>query len=60
MGIPKNSINTPLELTKEEILEKLNKLVEENERIKQNNLDNKLQLIESRTKLQQILEILNK
>ena len=58
-GIPKNSINTPLELTRQEILEKLNHLVNENKRLTENNQSIKLQLIEDREKLQKILKILN-
>ena len=57
-GIPKNSINTPLELTRQEILEKLNHLVNENKRLTENNQDIKFQLIAEREKQQEILKIL--
>ena len=53
--IPKNSINTPLEKN-----EKLEKLRNENDRVRQNNVDLKLQIIEARKKLQQINKLLNK
>ena len=53
--LPKNSINTPLE--KNEQLEYFKK---ENMRVRENNVKLKLQLIESRQKLQSILEIINK
>ena len=59
MGIPKNSINTPLDLPKEEILEKLNHLVTENKRLSENNQDIKFQLIAERKKQQEIIKILN-
>ena len=58
-GIPKNSINTPLEPTRQELLEKLQNLVVENQRLSTNSNDIKLQLIEEREKLQKILKILN-
>ena len=58
-GIPKNSINTPLQTTRQELLEKLQELVIENERLSTNSNEIKLQLIEEREKLQKILKILN-
>lgn len=58
-AIPKNSINTPLTPTRQELLEKLQKLVTENERLSTNSNEIKLQLIEEREKLQKILKILN-
>ena len=58
-GIPKNSINTPLELTRQEILEKLNHFVSENKRLTENNQSIKFQLIAERQKQQEILKILN-
>ena len=51
--IPKNSINTPLENS-----DQLEYFKREHERLRENNLNLKLQLIESRKKLQSILEIL--
>ena len=58
-GIPKNSINTPLELTRQEILKKLNHFVSENKRLTENNQSIKFQLIAERQKQQEILKILN-
>ena len=58
MGLPKNSINTPLELTKQEILERLDRVNRENERLRSNSESIKLQLIESREKLNKIINIL--
>ena len=43
--IPKNSINTPLNKN-----EKIERLKKENERVRQNNVDLKLQIIEARQK----------
>ena len=51
--IPKNSINTPLEEN-----DQIQYLRKENERVRQNNLNLKMQLIESREKLQTILKII--
>ena len=59
-GIPKNSINTPLQPTRQEILEKLELLVDENKRLITNSNDIKLQLIEAREKLLKITNIINK
>ena len=53
--IPKNSINTPLEKN-----DKLERLKKENERVRQNNVDLKLQIIEERKKLNQINKLINK
>tara|TARA_R100001463_G_scaffold41706_1_gene87862 strand:- start:20 stop:250 length:231 start_codon:yes stop_codon:yes gene_type:complete len=53
-AMPKNSINTPLD--KSEQLEYFKK---ENIRVRENNVNLKLQLIESRQKLQTILQIIN-
>ena len=52
---PKNSINTPLEKN-----EKIEKLKKENERVRQNNVDLKLQIIEARKKINQINKLINK
>jgi hypothetical protein len=54
-NIPKNSINTPLK--KNERIERLKK---ENERVRQNNVDLKLQIIEARQKIKQINKLINK
>jgi|TARA_R100001015_G_C4555667_1_gene116532 hypothetical protein len=51
--IPKNSINTPLEEN-----DQIQYLRKENERVRENNLNLKMQLIESREKLQTILKII--
>lgn len=51
--IPKNSINTPLEEN-----DQIQYLRKENERVRENNFNLKMQLIESREKLQSILKII--
>jgi hypothetical protein len=51
--MPKNSINTPLEEN-----DQIQYLRKENERVRENNFNLKMQLIESRKKLQSILEII--
>lgn len=53
--IPKNSINTPLKKN-----EKLERLKKENERVRQNNMDLKLQIIEAKQKINQINKLINK
>lgn len=53
--IPKNSINTPLKKNK-----KIERLKKENERVRQNNIDLKLQIIEARQKIKQINKLINK
>ena len=53
--IPKNSINTPLKKN-----EKLERLKKENERVRQNNVDLKLQIIEAKLKIKQINKLINK
>ena len=53
--IPKNNINTPLKKN-----EKLERLKKENERVRQNNLDLKLQIIEAKQKINQINKLINK
>ena len=60
MGLPKNNINTPLDLTKEELMEKLESLIIEHRRVVSNSNDIKLQLIEEREKLNKITNIINK
>ena len=51
--IPKNSINTPLEEN-----DQIQYLRKENKRVRENNFNLKMQLIESRKKLQSILKII--
>ena len=53
--IPKNSINTPLKKN-----EKIERLKKENERVRQNNVDLKLQIIEAKQKINQINKLINK
>ena len=53
--IPKNSINTPMKKN-----QKIERLKKENERVRQNNVDLKLQIIEARQKLKQINKLINK
>ena len=60
MGLPKNNINTPLDLTKEQLMEKLESLITEHRRVVANSEDIMLQLIEEREKLMNILKIINK
>ena len=54
-AIPKNSINTPSE--KEELAKHYKK---EHERLIDNNLNLKMQIIEARQKIQKILKIIKK
>ena len=54
--IPKNSINTPLQLTEDELVEKLLEYQRENARLRNNNETYKLQYIELREKLYKLLE----
>ena len=53
--IPKNSINTPIKKN-----EKIEMLKKENERVRQNNVDLKLEVIEAKRKIKQIRELINK
>ena len=53
--IPKNSINTPLKKN-----QKIERLKKENERVRQNNLTLKLQIIEAKQKIKQIKQLINK
>jgi len=53
--MPKNSINTPLKKN-----QKIERLKKENERVRQNNVDLKLQIIEARQKINKINKIINK
>ena len=54
--IPKNSINTPLQLTEDELVQKLQEYKRDNARLRQNNETYKLQYIELREKLYKLLE----
>jgi len=51
--MPKNSINTPLEEN-----DQIQYLRKENERVRENNFNLKMELIESRKKIQSILKII--
>ena len=53
--IPKNSVNTPLNKN-----QKIERLKKEKERVRQNNVDLKLQIIEARQKINQINQLINK
>jgi len=53
--IPKNSVNTPLKKN-----QKIERLKKENERVRQNNVDLKLQIIEAKQKINQINKLINK
>ena len=54
-NIPKNSINTPLENS-----DQIEYFRKENNRVRENNVKLKMQIIEAREKLQGILKIINK
>tara|TARA_Y100000114_G_scaffold124853_1_gene120735 strand:+ start:293 stop:493 length:201 start_codon:yes stop_codon:yes gene_type:complete len=54
--IPKNSINTPLQLSQEDLVQELQEYKRDNARLRQNNEIYKLQYIELREKLYKILE----
>ena len=54
--IPKNSINTPLQLTQDELVQELQEYKRDNARLRQNNETYKLQYIEMREKLFKLLE----
>ncbi len=54
--IPKNSINTPLQLTQDELVQELQEYKRDNARLRQNNETYKLQYIELREKLYKLLE----
>ncbi len=53
--MPKNSINTPLDKS-----EKVERLLQENERVRQNNMELKLQIIDARKIIKQIRELIKK
>tara|TARA_R100000231_G_scaffold24785_1_gene22880 strand:+ start:870 stop:1070 length:201 start_codon:yes stop_codon:yes gene_type:complete len=54
--IPKNSINTPLQLTQDDLVQELQEYKRDNARLRKNNEIYKLQYIELREKLYKILE----
>ena len=54
--IPKNSINTPLQITQDDLVQELQEYKRDNARLRQNNQTYKLQYIELREKLKQLLE----
>jgi len=54
--IPKNSINTPLQLSQENLVQELEEYKRDNARLRQNNEIYKLQYIELREKLKELLE----
>ena len=59
-ALTKNIINTPLEPSRQELMEKLDLLIVEHKRVVNNSNKIKLQLIEEREKLNKITNILNK
>ena len=54
--IPRNIINTPLQLSEDELVQKLQEYKKDNARLRQNNETYKLQYIEIREKLYKLLE----
>ena len=54
--IPRNIINTPLQLSEDELVQKLHEYKKDNARLRQNNETYKLQYIELREKLYKLLE----
>ena len=54
--IPKNSINTPLQLSQDDLVQELQEYKRDNARLRKNNETYKLQYIELREKLKQLLE----
>ena len=54
--IPRNIINTPLQLSEDELVQKLQEYKKDNARLRQNNETYKLQYIELREKLYKLLE----
>ena len=54
--IPRNIINTPLQLSEDELVQKLQEYKKDNARLRQNNETYKLQYIEMREKLFKLLE----
>tara|TARA_R110002012_G_scaffold46573_3_gene122970 strand:- start:2188 stop:2376 length:189 start_codon:yes stop_codon:yes gene_type:complete len=58
--IPKNSINTPLEPSNIDLIDKLKQIKIENERLRKNSQELKFQLIKARKKIFKISSIINK
>jgi hypothetical protein len=58
--IPKNSINTPLERSNIDLIDKLKQIKIENERLRKNSQELKFQLIKARKKIFKISSIINK
>ena len=54
--IPKNSINTPLQLSQDDLVQELQEYKRDNARLRKNNEIYKLQYIELREKLYKLLE----
>ena len=54
--IPKNSINTPLQLTQDDLVQELQEYKRDKARLRKNNEIYKLQYIELREKLYKLLE----
>ena len=54
--IPKNSINTPLQLSQDDLVHELQEYKRDNARLRRNNETYKLQYIEMREKLFKLLE----
>ena len=54
--IPKNSINTPLQISQEDLVQELQEYKRDNARLRKNNEIYKLQYIELREKLYKLLE----
>jgi hypothetical protein len=55
-ALPKNSINTPLQLSQDDLVQELQEYKRDNARLRQNNETYKLQYIELREKLYKLLE----
>ena len=55
-ALPKNSINTPLQLSQEDLVQELQEYKRDNARLRKNNEIYKLQYIELREKLYKLLE----
>tara|TARA_R100000654_G_scaffold16524_1_gene34608 strand:+ start:216 stop:419 length:204 start_codon:yes stop_codon:yes gene_type:complete len=59
-ALPKNSINTPIEHSRDELINDLHDLKKENSRLRQNNQYYKLEYIEIKKKLNKVQELINK
>tara|TARA_R100000734_G_C3318444_1_gene112608 strand:+ start:487 stop:690 length:204 start_codon:yes stop_codon:yes gene_type:complete len=59
-ALPKNSINTPIEYTKEGLIKELHDLRKDNARLRQNNEYYKLEYIEIKKKLNKVQQLINK